>query len=471
MRRTSPYALLSSVVLGLVFSTLAVAADYVPAGDIAPRGSPDGVVDQADVLLLQRILLGEIVPTDIEKQIVDVAPIGHPDGVLDVSDLLVLQRAALGLITLPYITVGPADPIDPAYTYVSDILNGQITVTGLPGGLYSGATVTITNTQSGATVTATVNANGGFTAQIAAQLGDNLSLVVRNPTGDPSPPTVIGTLTVAITQPTSGDTVTGNTVIISGTFGAPHNSVIAINGVVPAVYGNQFSATLALSPGVNTFTATVTTPDGHTASQAVSVTAVSAGSYPVEVSVSPDHGMAPLTVTFNITNNTGQPLARTQIDYGDGNVGYDSARLGLPADKPVSSVYYSSWIYPAKVTVTDAQGHVYVFNHVVTVNDVYDMDPMLRGIYNSMLDHLRVGDITGALASVTGGVHDKYQAVFNTLKTSLPTIVDQLGTIQDGSIGSEMAEYVLVRQESGQPRAYYLYFLRGEDGVWRIDGM
>ncbi|MGE5139252.1 MAG: Ig-like domain-containing protein [Rudaea sp.] len=458
--------------IGLVFSGLTLAADYVPAGDIAPRANPDGAVEQGDVQLLQRILLGEIVPTELEKQIVDVAPVGHPDGVVDISDLLVLQRAALEFISLPFITVGPADQPDPLYTYVSDIINGEITITGRAGGLFPGATVNVTNMQSGAVVTVTANADGSFSARIAARLGDNLSMVVRNPTGDPSPPTVVNTLGIAIAQPADGATASGASIIINGTFGAPHNSAITVNGVVPAVYGSQFFATLPLSSGSNTFTATVTTPDGHVASHSINVTATSSGPYPVEVSVSPDRGMDPLTVTFNITNNTGQPLARTQIDFGLGNnYVYDSVQQGVPADQAVTNVYYYSWIFPAKVTVTDAQGNVYVFPHVVTVHDLYDLDATLRGTYNSMLDHLRVGDVTGALASVSGGAHDKYQAVFNALGTNLPTVVDALGTLRDGSIGGEMAEYVLQRQEYGRPRAYYLYFLRGEDGVWRIDGM
>jgi hypothetical protein len=59
-------------------------------GDLAPRGAPDGVVDMADYLIMQRIVLGEIQPTAQELARGDVYPPGAPDGVIDLSDLILL---------------------------------------------------------------------------------------------------------------------------------------------------------------------------------------------------------------------------------------------------------------------------------------------------------------------------------------------------------------------------------------------
>lgn len=66
-----------------------------PAGDIAPRGASDGLVDGADVALLRRLVLGEIAPTQEELSRADLYPEHAPDGVLDLSDLIVLQRRVL----------------------------------------------------------------------------------------------------------------------------------------------------------------------------------------------------------------------------------------------------------------------------------------------------------------------------------------------------------------------------------------
>ncbi len=60
----------------------------------------DGVVDVADLILAERILLGQVTPTADQLARGDVAPIvnyvSQPDGVFDTGDLLVIQRRALG---------------------------------------------------------------------------------------------------------------------------------------------------------------------------------------------------------------------------------------------------------------------------------------------------------------------------------------------------------------------------------------
>lgn len=59
-------------------------------GDLAPRGVPDGLVDAADYLIMQRIVLGEIQPTTQELALGDVYPVNAPNGAIDLSDLIIL---------------------------------------------------------------------------------------------------------------------------------------------------------------------------------------------------------------------------------------------------------------------------------------------------------------------------------------------------------------------------------------------
>lgn len=63
------------------------------AGDI----NADGLIDVADVTLLQRHILGLSALTPRQISLADLAPAGLPDGVLDVADLQSLIRRALGL--------------------------------------------------------------------------------------------------------------------------------------------------------------------------------------------------------------------------------------------------------------------------------------------------------------------------------------------------------------------------------------
>ena len=64
-------------------------------GDLAPLGSPDGVVNAADYLIATRISLGMVNPTLLELSHGDVYPVGTPDGVINIQDMLLLQQRVL----------------------------------------------------------------------------------------------------------------------------------------------------------------------------------------------------------------------------------------------------------------------------------------------------------------------------------------------------------------------------------------
>ncbi len=81
-----------------------------PAGDIAPLGNPDGLVNAADLLILQRLVLGDLTPTPEQLRVADVAPLGSPDGELNGGDIVVLMRALAGQVTLAPVYLGPDAP-------------------------------------------------------------------------------------------------------------------------------------------------------------------------------------------------------------------------------------------------------------------------------------------------------------------------------------------------------------------------
>jgi hypothetical protein len=61
-------------------------------GDIAPLGSPDGLINAADYLIAQRIALGELSATSLELAHGDLYPPGSPDGYINTSDLILLLK-------------------------------------------------------------------------------------------------------------------------------------------------------------------------------------------------------------------------------------------------------------------------------------------------------------------------------------------------------------------------------------------
>ena len=61
-------------------------------GDVAPLGAPDGNINAADYLIMQRIVLDQISPSDLELSHGDIYPPGAPDGVINVQDFIIHRK-------------------------------------------------------------------------------------------------------------------------------------------------------------------------------------------------------------------------------------------------------------------------------------------------------------------------------------------------------------------------------------------
>jgi hypothetical protein len=88
-----------------------------------------------------------------------------------------------------------------------------------------------------------------------------------------------------------------------------------------------------------------------------------------------------------------------------------------------------------------------------------------------MLGNLRQGNIPGAVAYFTPGAAIKFSAVFTALGQQLPAAAADLGALQGGSVGEGLGEYLIVRNTPLGPMGFFIYFLLGEDGLWRIGSM
>lgn len=191
------------------------------------------------------------------------------------------------------------------------------------------------------------------------------------------------------------------------------------------------------------------------------------GSNPIHVSATEYVGLAPMTINLDVTDATGAIQTISADPGGNGTLGnltVSSTSASIPL------TYLTPGTYTPSVTVTDSTG-THTQTVTLVVQDPSAEDSLLRNLYGGMLNKLKAGDITGALTAVTGGVHDKHAAVFNALQPNISTIVDQLGTLQEGRFTTELAEYLVVRNTANGSQGFLIYFLLGEDGVWRIDGM
>lgn len=273
-------------------------------------------------------------------------------------------------------------------------------------------------------------------------------------------------VSVSVVSPLSGDTVNSDSIIISGIFQGPANIGITVNGQIAATQANRFYATVPLTLGNNTLTATATTPDGQTVSDTVTVN--SSGIAPVKVKSSPGGGVAPLLVTFTLTNSTGRPIQSIGVDYnGDGTNDFSTTDPNVG----FAFTYNIPGVYQAVFDIMDDQGAHYIAKAQVVVNDAAQMDVLFNSVWDGMKSALVANDQTGALQYLDEVAKEKYGPVFIHLAPHMPAIVNTFSPLQRVSISEHVGEYAVNHTIGGVNRIFLIYFLQDANGIWRLDSM
>lgn len=441
------------------------------AGDLAPRGNPDGQLNAGDLVVLQRIVMGDIDPTPTERLVADVGPLTGPDGVLNVVDNLILMRAVLGEITLPPV-VDRGIPVaaDISRITVEDGGSGTVTVTGESGAVEGYATITLVNYETGARVTTQADADGGFSTSLGAVTGEVIAVAVADAAGNESRPAGVAVgdlLSLDITAPATGSVIDDNAVLVTGNYIGPPDTAITANGVTACTRDGRFYANnVPLDEGTNELRATARIMDNVEAMQSVYVS--SSGPAPVRVDARRPCGIAPHEVGFSITNNAAAQIVSAELD-ADADGTTDQTLSGGAME--IRYTYANPGVYRAVVTIHDENDDSYTVEQMIVVRSASDFDAELRAVYTGMLGRLRVGAIDGALTHLTSTMQNKYSAMFHSSQAELPNIIDQLGTLYGGAIGEDIAQYTVVRDEDGVSKGFPVFVIRCADGVWRIGEM
>ncbi|MBU4502958.1 MAG: Ig-like domain-containing protein [Nanoarchaeota archaeon] len=133
---------------------------------------------------------------------------------------------------------------------------------------------------------------------------------------------------------------------------------------------------------------------------------------------------------------------------------------GIGLDSP-SSVIKDADPYKEYIWIADTGN-----NRVIKV-ELPMLDP--KDVWNAMKQELHQKEVESALSYFSEGAKEKYRQVFNRLKEELPRIVDEMQEIHPISVQGNVAEYIIVRDESGEERGYFIYFIHDESGNWMID--
>ena len=326
---------------------------------------------------------------------------------------------------------------------------------------FQGSTLVGTVTAAPYTFTWSSVAQGNYslTAKATDDRGTTTTSTAISITVNPPPVIILG--------PVNGATVPDDRVLVTGQINAPQYSGIQVNGVVAFTdsNGNFYANNVPLVAGANTLTATLTRIDGSTT--VYSINTASTGAPAIRIDATPLEGLAPLTVGFNVSPTGGALFSRADYDFnGDGTIDYTLFPPG-----GMIGLNYTAGVYTATVTATDSLGRV--VQRRFAINAEANPDSKLASVFNGMTSRLRAGDVDGAASFFTGGAADQYRDLFTALKQAgtLTTAVDGLGTLQGSTVGPDFGELILTRDSPNGPIAFPIWFLRGPDGIWRIEGM
>ena len=362
---------------------------------------------------------------------------------------------------IPYISasIPPSAPDLTKITLTLELDNANLT--GAAGSVESGVTVEAVNSRTGASVSVTVNADGAFSLQIQAQPGDTLELRAVGDSGQASDTATLYTgdpIPLVITFPAPGAALTENVVVVEGTYGGAANTGITVDGVTALVYDGRFRAEVPLQADDNTLVAHAVDLDGGNGF--ASITVQSQGTVPeLILTQNVRAGLAPLTVSFGY-----------EFSGEAQNVSLDADGDGA-ADVLAEYVYTTPGWYTPQLTVTDTQGTQHSAQTLVLVQDGAAMDDMFREMWNNMNNALLAGNKDGALKYLNQGAQYKYEPVFDVLMLHFAEIVASYSPLARASVSEYIGEYAVVRPFENQRRLFLVYFLKGNDGLWRLDEM
>jgi hypothetical protein len=278
-------------------------------------------------------------------------------------------------------------------------------------------------------------------------------------------------LAITPTAGLDGSTVTGDSVVVTGTILAPPNSGVTVNGILATVSASGYFLVndVPLSAGANTITLVVTTQDGATASRAITVSA-SGTAAPFTVSVDEPDGIAPHTVTFTLGGGGGTPVGSVEIDV-DGNGTVDITSPGMPA-AGVQATYNGAGLASPRFTFKDAAGTViYTTSRQVHIEDPVVKYNLLKGVYTDVVARLSAGNGTAASGLFIESQRTGYQEFFGQIGSNLASVAGQLGQLRGGTISGNRGELVVVRETSEGLTAFTINVIRGADGIWRVESM
>jgi hypothetical protein len=276
---------------------------------------------------------------------------------------------------------------------------------------------------------------------------------------------------LTVISPIDNSDIDDDYVIVRGTFEAPANSGITVNGIVAEItgipIGSEFAARIPLEMNANELNVKLTTVSNKQISQTLTVNRT--GTIPYKFYVLERNGVDQITNQLKIINTATDQIIQAEIDFeGDGAI---DLVLDSDFEEPITHIYDVEGIHIPKVTITDINGMQYVLGQVVNVVSSEIIDQLLKEQWALMNDALLQGNHKLASDFVIDHEKDAYGEVFYLLLPSFSTIIQSYSDFQTIKIRNNYASFILNRDIDGIDRAFIVTYLLDMNGVWRLSGM
>jgi hypothetical protein len=128
--------------------------------------------------------------------------------------------------------------------------------------------------------------------------------------------------------------------------------------------------------------------------------------------------------------------------------------------------------YQLTLTATDRAGAKASSTLLLAVG-LNEFDANIVSTWNTLASALSSGNVAQALTLVSGGSQDKYTDAFSALGPDIKEVFATTSELHRGTVTDSLAEYVVLQKnpETGRNEAFFIYFIKETDGVWRLDSM